>query len=418
MVEKRLAVEESTRRRQGSSFARMLLREVSTVLLLVVLPHHQATASIGGLPSPGLHLQRAPSPSEFKTTPTFSKTLSDKLSLDKKIVSEHHHHHSLYQLRAGGQSSSAAIPVSNGWDQTVRVATQIIWNACRIILPPVAYATKLVVGFYRSLPKDAITAQAGLVYCFAGGYYPALFAAVQAAQTCGWDTMCQALDDLGEQAGAAIDAVSDEYRNKPSPTARAMFQQTTMTVLKTVDPVKINQATAALYTTWLGVSTVLEREFAKTIALSVSIAGYLQPLTSFMFTPPLRQVVPQDYQQWIPVLIGWGCKAAAMSIAWRVQRVFTIYTSAITGGLMFSRACMRMLAKRGVRMFGAISEDQAGPLDEVFGLGMAVLGMYSQVETGIDTGFSMSVPFPMNLVTWPFDLAEKWIEWKIQPDPV
>jgi hypothetical protein len=57
-------------------------------------------------------------------------------------------------------------------------------------------------------------------------------------------------------------------------------------------------------------------------------------------------------------------------------------------------------------------------IDEVFGLALAGLGMYSQIETGIETGFSMRVPFPMSLVTWPFELAEKWIEWQITPDPV
>lgn len=402
---------------------RMSLRTLVVVWMLLSLMPHQASASIGGRLSPGCGLdptQHGMTRSKFKTSSVssyYAKTTPSLFKFEEKKPISTAALDSVSRLRAGGQA--AAIPVANGWDQTVRVLVQATWTCCRIVLPPVAYATKLIVGFYRSLPKDAITAQAGLVYCFAGGYYPALFAAVQAAQNCGWQTMCQALDDLGEQAGAAIDAVSNEYENKASPTARAMFQQTTMTILKTVDPVKINQATGALYTTWLGVSTVLEREFAKTIALSVSIAGYVQPIASFMFKPPLRLCVPQDYQQWIPVLIGWGCKAAAMSIAWRVQRVFSIYTSAITGGLMFSRACMRMLAKRGVRMFGMISDDEReSALDEVLGFAIAGFGVYSQIETGIDTGFSMRVPFPMSLVTWPFDIAEKWIEWKIQPDPV
>ena len=390
-------------------FIRRLILVAVLVVTCFLAP---AAATIGGRVPPRLHRMPSRVPySKFKASSSI-----DSLSVFPKDYISSTFLDSASRLRAGGQS---AFPVGNGWDETVRVATRIVWSAVRIILPPTAYAIRLIVGFYRSLPKDAIVAQAGLVYCFAGGYYPALFAAVQAAQNCGWRQMCQALDDLGEEAAAAIDAVSDEYRNQPSPTARALFQQTTMTVLKKVDPVKLNQATGALYTTWLGVSTVLEREFAKTIALSVSIAGYVQPMASFMFAPALRLCISEDYQQWIPVLIGWGCKAAAMSIAWRVQRVFTIYTSAITGGLMFSRAIMRMLAKRGVRMFGMISDqDEQSVLDEVLGLGVAGLGMYSQIQTGIDTGFSMRVPFPMSLVTWPFNLAEKWIEWLIQPDPV
>lgn len=410
---------------QFVSIIMRLLLIVAVVILFVGGP--TASASIGGrrLSPPRLCIHRSNRKQQGKISTSQSKTSETTSLLNIPIIPANQgkkatniHHDSLFRLRAGGHQP-AAIPVSNGWDQTVGVMTQILWQGIKIMLPIVAYTTKLVVGFYRSLPKDALIAQAGLVFCFAGGYYPALFASVQAAQNCGWNTMCEAVDALVEEAGAAIDAVALEYKIKPPISARKMFQQTTMTVLKSVDPVKINQATGALYTTWLGVSTVLEREFAKTIALSVSIAGYLTPMANFMFDPALQLCIPDDYQQWIPVLIGWGCKAAAMTIAWRIQRVFTIYTSAITGGLMFSRACMRMLAKRGVTAFGMISDnDEQVFIDEVFGLALAGLGMYSQIETGIETGFSMRVPFPMSLVTWPFELAEKWIEWQITPDPV
>jgi hypothetical protein len=120
-------------------------------------------------------------------------------------------------------------------------------------------------------------------------------------------------------------------------------------------------------------------------------------------------VVPEDYHQWVPVIVGWICKAAAMSVAWRIQRVFTCYTSAITGGLMFSRAVMRMLHKR----FGILQDDnQESPIDEVFGLAIAGLGMYSQVGNGFD----FEVPYPLSLVLWPFDWAEKWIQWRITKD--
>jgi hypothetical protein len=99
-----------------------------------------------------------------------------------------------------------------------------------------------------------------------------------------------------------------------------------------------------------------------------------------------------------------------MSLAWRVQRVLTAYTSAITGGLMFSRACIRMLRKRGVRLFGLIPENcENSFLDEVIGFTVAGFGLYSQ----IGDGFDFKIPFPVNLVTWPFSLAERWIQWQI-----
>jgi hypothetical protein len=172
-------------------------------------------------------------------------------------------------------------------------------------------------------------------------------------------------------------------------------------------------AAGALYTTWLGVSAILEREFARTITLSMTIAGYLQPLTRTILAPPIYMCIPEEYHQWVPVMLGWACKAAAMSVAWRVQRVLTATTSAITGGLMFSRALMRILSKRGVRLAGIISENHEHTLvDEVIGVCVAGVGLYSQ----IGHGFDFTVPFPLSLVTWPFDIAEQWIQWQITKD--
>ena len=136
------------------------------------------------------------SASQSKTSETTSLLNIPIIPANQGKKTTNIHHDSLFRLRAGGHQP-AAIPVSNGWDQTVGVSDSNSLAGIKIMLPIVAYTTKLVVGFYRSLPKDALIAQAGLVYCFAGGYYPALFAAVQAAQNCGWNTMCQALDALG-----------------------------------------------------------------------------------------------------------------------------------------------------------------------------------------------------------------------------
>jgi len=78
-----------------------------------------------------------------------------------------------------------------------------------------------------------------------------------------------------------------------------------------------------------------------------------------------------------------------------------------------------MLRKRG--FFGrrpaaaaaaATQEDEASfftPLEEALGLGVAALGLYSQIGNGL----SFEIPFPLSLVTWPFELAERWIQWSI-----
>ena len=86
----------------------------------------------------------------------------------------------------------------------------------------------------------------------------------------------------------------------------------------------------------------------------------------------------------------------------------TAATSAVTGGLLFARAIGRMLAKRGFTLFGLIREDDESTiLDEIVGLLVAGLGFYTQFEAQWRSGFSFRVPFPLSLITWPFDWAGK-----------
>jgi hypothetical protein len=335
-------------------------------------------------------------------------------------------------IRGGGQDSAIGtnkffmsnsdtrvnLPSMNMLYETVVIIIQIVSTVFCTILPPIAATLRAVVGFYSILPMDAIMAQIGFIYAFAGGYYPTLFAAIQAAQHCGYHDMVKALHILIDEATTAIQACdfpsvkssSFEFTRK---RARDIFMEKTKIVLATIDPVRINEAVAALYTTWLSISIVLEREFARTIALSITIAESIRPVVTFVIRRPLQYCIPSQYFKWIPIIIGWVCKATAMSLAWRIQRVLTAYTSAIAGGLMCSRALFRMIQKRGIRFFGLFpaneSDMEKSHLDEFLGYTIAICGLHSQ----IGKGFSFEIPFPLNLVTWPFDIAERWIQWQI-----
>jgi len=325
-----------------------------------------------------------------------SKNLKEtNVKIDKALVTR------------GGQEGSTDALV-----RLVGTVTQVLISCGRAVLPPAAALIKGIVSFYRALPIDAIIAQIGLVYCFAGGYYPTLFSSLQAAQYCGWRIVVDAITDLLEEANKVIDATADLSFDDLG--RKEFFLQQTNIVLKTVDPKKINQAAAAMYTTWLGVSAVLEKEYARVISLSMTLAGYFERVAHFVLEPPAKLCVSQDYHKWVPVVIGWGCKAMAMKIAWRIQRVLTASTSAMFGGVMFSRALLRMLSKRGIKLFGLIREDhEESPLDEIIGFIVAGIGFYTQIEVQYKNNFSFEVPFPINLVTWPFDWAERWIQWKI-----
>jgi hypothetical protein len=311
-------------------------------------------------------------------------------------------------------SGNASYQPTNLLVQIVATITQVLVSLGRFVLPPAVAVVRGVVRFYNALPMDAIVAQVGLVYCFLGGYYPTLFSSLQAAQYCGWHVMVSAIADLTEEAMKVIDATENMDWDGRTPSDR-FFEQTGI-VLKTVDPMKINQAAAALYTTWLGVSAVLEREYARVISLSLTLAQGVETVARVVLQPPLNLVVPTDYQKWIPAVIGWVSKGVAMNVAWRIQRVLTASTSAIAGGMMFARALMGMLNKRGVRVLGDVNElgpDETTLFEELVGFSVASLGFYTQMECQAKNNFSFEVKFPFILVTWPFDLAERWIQWYI-----
>lgn len=56
------------------------------------------------------------------------------------------------------------------------------------------------------MPTDVMWVIFGLVLCFAGGLYPTLFAAIEAARLCGWDRTQKALMDLFEQSSLVYEA--------------------------------------------------------------------------------------------------------------------------------------------------------------------------------------------------------------------
>jgi hypothetical protein len=208
-------------------------------------------------------------------------SLQTKSSLVDSNGSNNKNNHDNYDVifPRGGQVNVAPFV------KFVSTLTQVIIQCGNAVLPPIVSIVSLVVNFYRALPKDVIVAQIGLVYCFAGGYYPTLFSSIAAAQQCGWHIMVAALQDLTLEALAVIRALEehdakttssynffggdDDENNK---NAVLLFRQKTGVVLATVDPVKINQAAGALYTTWLGVSSVLEKEYARVITLSLTMA--------------------------------------------------------------------------------------------------------------------------------------------------
>jgi hypothetical protein len=167
---------------------------------------------------------------------------------------------------------------------------------------------------YNKLPQNVINFFIGFVFCFFGGLYPVLFAAVQAAEYGGRATVMDALKDLSDEANGIIgaskkddklDEDNDGIADVDQIAAKELVHRKTMLVLRKMNPEKVDRALNSMYRVWLSVAAVLTIEFAKTIALALSISDYMkQPVTRFV-APTVQLAVPDEYRKWVPVILGW-----------------------------------------------------------------------------------------------------------------
>ncbi len=75
---------------------------------------------------------------------------------------------------------------------------------------------------------------------------------------------------------------------------------------------------------------------------------------------------------------------------------------------MMARAFYQFCIYREMKLFGLIADDHTkSVVDEVLSYIFAAMGFYVQFRAGF------KLPFPFNLLLWPFQLAENYIRWSI-----
>jgi len=138
---------------------------------------------------------------------------------------------------------------------------------------------------FQKLPQNALLFLNGAVFCFFGGSFPTLFAAIQAAEYGGRMAVVVAISDLSDEAMIIIeeskkDDAKDEDKDgkkdvEQISSAEYMTRKTKL-VLRKMNPEKIDKAIASLYRVWLAVAAVLTIQFARTISMSLAIADFLK----------------------------------------------------------------------------------------------------------------------------------------------
>ncbi len=121
--------------------------------------------------------------------------------------------------------------------QFITKATPVIITSCQR-----AWA------FYKTLPEDYIQLIIGLIFCFFGGLFPVVFAAVEAAKHGGISDVTTALGDLSDEAMKIIEASKkddekDEDRDGKKDVeqidTKALLMRKTNLVLSKMNPEKV-----------------------------------------------------------------------------------------------------------------------------------------------------------------------------------
>ena len=186
-------------------------------------------------------------------------------------------------------------------------------------LPVVITGIRAAYFQFNLLPKNRIYFLLGAILCFFGGTFPTLFAALQAAEQGGRQKVMEALSDLADEALIIIEASQkddgqdmnkDGKKDVDELSSSELVARKTKLVLQKMHPKKVDAALSSLYTVWLAVAAVLSIKFARTISMALAIAEFIKKPMNRYVTPAINLAIPKEYEQWTPVVIGWGVKVS------------------------------------------------------------------------------------------------------------
>lgn len=252
----------------------------------------------------------------------------------------------------------------------------------------------------------------GFIMCFFGGSYLTVIAAWEAFMMCGYDTTKECVVMLLQDLQKIVDAnQKDDDRDDDNDgvadvaqiSNQELVQRKTLLFLRTMDPQRLTVAISGINAGCLAVVATLKLEFAKTITLGNSIGSVLEPPAKAYVLPVFEKMMPKEYRKWAWPIISYAIRTITISIAWFVQRIISAFHSAIRGGLMFSRNIMQYLTEMNIYKIN----HEESMLDELIGYGMAALGLWFQLSMGF------AVPFPLNIVLFPFTILEYVLIWAI-----
>ena len=117
------------------------------------------------------------------------------------------------------------------------------------IIPPSFWIIGAAYKFYKKLPQNAAKFLVGFIFCFFGGLYPTVFAALQAAEHGGRKLLVEAVSDLADEVTVILeeskkDDTADEDKDGKADVSQISGSEfvvrKTKLVMKKMNPEKVS----------------------------------------------------------------------------------------------------------------------------------------------------------------------------------
>jgi len=266
--------------------------------------------------------------------------------------------------------------------------------------------------YYKILPYEPellFPMAFGIFMIFFGGSFMLLIACVEAYRICGWQQtrdhlvtlyrnylVVKKASDEDDQVDDNHDGIADVLQI----SEKELITRKIKVFLRSSDPEAMGNALNGIYAGALAVAATLRVEFARTLALGVAIGDVLSVPGLKLLVPAFNIVVPKDYQKWVPVILRYVFKSIGVSIALTIERYLCAVHSAIRGSQLFITSLNVWMTRRN---YNYINNTASLFAEEAVMCVVAVLGVWIQIQ------FTFGLPFPLNILLFPFTLFETFL---------
>ena len=161
-----------------------------------------------------------------------------------------------------------------------------------------------------------------------------------------------------------------------------------------------------IWATAIAVIATLRSQFAKDIALGVSIGEIISKQIGVYVKPYLAKQFDDDMKKWSDFLIDSICRFFGVSLALILVRVVSAFHSAVKGGQMIARFIFRFLNNPQNNPSSQQIVIETTTVFMVVQYGLAFIGFYWQLSSGF--GLNSIV---LRIILLPFSFCEFCLTW-------